>query len=89
MLATGLFWAAVYIRLEIFQHHDHNLENQDQLDQDHSRKTMDKDQDRILLVWDRSCNKTKVSDHIAANAYVFVTALNFSKVFDTVRHSNI
>ena len=25
------------------------------------------DQDRIRLVWDRSCNKTKVSDHITAH----------------------
>ena len=36
-------------------------QDQDQ-DQDHS--SQDQDQDRILLAWDRSCNKTKVSDHI-------------------------
>jgi len=26
--------------------------------------TQDQDQDQFLLVWDRSCHKTEVSDHI-------------------------
>ena len=54
-----------------------SLQNQDQ-DQDQCYKTktkttarktsaiQDQDQDRIRLVWDLSCNKTKVSEHITA-----------------------
>jgi len=42
------------MHLEIFQHRDHNLQDQDQ----------DQDQDQSLLVRDRSCNKTKASNHI-------------------------
>jgi len=31
-----------------------------------SSQDQDQDLDRIILVWDRSCNKIKVSDHITA-----------------------
>ena len=40
-------------------------EQQDQdKDQDQSLQDQDQDQDQFLLVWDRSCHKTEVSDHI-------------------------
>jgi len=37
-------------------------------DQDRSLQDQHQDQDQFLLVWDRSCHKTEVSDHITGNS---------------------
>jgi len=44
---------------------------QDQRLQDQDRSLQDEDQ--FLLVWDLSCHKTKVSDHITARLCLVIT----------------